>query len=47
MPLPSCGHGDVKIYTKTEYDTMIRKSGLTLITLEAQKKMRLHLVARK
>ena len=48
MPLAHlCGHGDVKIYTKTEYDTMIRKSGLTLITLEAQKKMRLHLVARK
>ena len=48
MPLAHlCGHGDVKIYTKPNTNTMIRKSGLTLITLEVQKRCGCNLVARK
>lgn len=42
-----CGHGDVRIYRKSEYLEMLAKAGLTPVTLEAQKKFRFHMVARK
>lgn len=48
MPLAHlCGHGDVRIYKKSEYLAMITKAGLTPVTLEAQKGFRFHMVARK
>lgn len=42
-----CGHGDVRIYKKSEYRAMLTQAGLVPLTLEAQKKFRVHVVARK
>ena len=42
-----CGHGDVRVYTQSEYRAMLTRAGLVPLTLEAQKKFRVHLVARK
>lgn len=42
-----CGHGDVRIYKISEYREMVTKAGLTPVTMEAQKKTRFHMVARK
>ncbi len=48
MPLAHLvGHGDVRVYKKSEYMEMITKAGLTPVTLEAQKKFRFHMVAKK
>lgn len=48
MPLANlCGHGDVRVYTKNEYRAMITRAGFVPVTLEAQKKFRFHMVARK
>lgn len=48
MPLSHlCGHGDVRIYKKKEYMEMITRAGLTPVVLEAQKKFRFHMVAKK
>ena len=48
MPLANLvGHGDVRAYTLDEVRTLCTASGLVPITLEAQRKFRLHLVARK
>ena len=41
------GHGDVRAYTLDEVRALCTAAGLVPITLEAQKKFRLHLVARK
>ena len=48
MPLANLvGHGDVRAYTTGEVRAFCTASGLVPVTLEAQKKFRLHLVARK
>ena len=48
MPLANLiGHGDVRAYTLDEVRALCTASGLVPVTLEAQKKFRLHLVARK
>lgn len=48
MPLVHlCGHGDVRVYKVAEYETMVKKAGLTPVTMEAQKKWRFHMVAKK
>ena len=48
MPLANLiGHGDVRAYTLDEVRALCTVSGLVPVTLEAQKKFRLHLVARK
>ncbi len=41
------GHGDVRAYTLDEVRAFCEASGLVPVKLEAQKKFRLHLVARK
>ncbi len=41
------GHGDVRIYKKSECEAMLKKAGLVPVTVEIRKKMRLHVVARK
>ena len=41
------GYGDVRAYTLDEVRALCTASGLVPVTLEAQKKFRLHLVARK
>ncbi|MBP3884602.1 MAG: methyltransferase domain-containing protein [Olsenella sp.] len=48
MPLANlAGHGDVRAYTLDEVRALCIKSGLVPVKLEAQRKFRLHLVARK
>ena len=48
MPLANLiGHGDVRAYTRDEVRSFCTVSGLVPVKLEAQKKFRLHLVARK
>jgi ubiquinone/menaquinone biosynthesis C-methylase UbiE len=48
MPLANLvGHGDVRAYTLDEVRAFCTASGLVPVTLEAQRKFRLHLVARK
>lgn len=50
IELPIChlfGHGDVKIHKVSEYQEMATKAGLVPITMEAQKKLRFHMVAKK
>ncbi len=48
MPLANlAGHGDVRAYTLDEVRTLCTASRLLPVTLEARKKFRLHLVARK
>ena len=48
MPLAHLfGHGDVRVYKKSEYLQMITQAGLTPVVLEAQKNFRCHVVARK
>ena len=48
MPLANLvGHGDVRAYTRDEVRAFCTASGLVPVKLEAQKKFRLHLVARK
>ncbi len=48
MPLANLvGHGDVRAYTLGEVRAFCTASGLVPATLEARKKFRLHLVARK
>ena len=48
MPLANLvGHGDVRAYTLDEVRALCTASGLVPLKLEAQKKFRLHLVARK
>lgn len=48
MPLANlCGHGDVRVYKKSEYETMLKKAGFTTISVNAEKKMRCHVVAVK
>ena len=48
MPLANLvGHGDVRAYTLDEVRAFCLAAGLVPITLEARKKFRLHLVARK
>ena len=48
MPLANLvGHGDVRAYTLGEVREFCESSGLTPITLQAQKKFRLHLVAQR
>ena len=48
MPLANlAGHGDVCAYTLDEVRAFCLTSGLVPVTLESQKKFRLHLVARK
>ena len=48
MPLANlAGHGDVRAYTLDEVRALCTAAGLVPVTLEAQKKFRLHLVARK
>jgi ubiquinone/menaquinone biosynthesis C-methylase UbiE len=48
MPLANLvGHGDVRAYTRNEVRAFSMAVGLQPVTLEAQKKFRLHLVACK
>ncbi len=48
MPLANLvGHGDVRAYTLDEVSALCTAAGLVPVKLEAQKKFRLHLVARK
>ena len=48
MPLANLiGHGDVRAYTLREVRALCTASGLVPATLEARRKFRLHLVARK
>lgn len=48
MPLANlCGHGDVKVYKKEEYKDMIKKAGFSSMMIQAEKKMRCHVVATK
>ena len=48
MPLANLvGHGDVRAYTLDEVRALCTAAGLVPVTLEARKKFRLHLVARK
>ena len=48
MPLANLvGHGDVRAYTRDEVRAFCMAVGLQPVALEAQKKFRLHLVARK
>ena len=48
MPLARlCGHGDVRILKVSEFRAMAEAAGLEVLTLEAQKSFRAHLVARK
>ena len=48
MPLARlCGHGDVRILKVSEFRAMAETAGLEVLTLEAQKSFRAHLVARK
>jgi hypothetical protein len=48
MPLANLvGHGDVRAYTRNEVQAFCAAAGLQPVTLEARKKFRLHLVARK
>ena len=48
MPLANlAGHGDVRAYTLDEVRAFCLTSDLVPVTLESQKKFRLHLVARK
>ena len=48
MPLANLvGHGDVRAYTTDEVHAFCTAAGLQPIKLEAQRKFRLHLVARK
>lgn len=48
MPLARlCGHGDVRILKVSEFRAMAEASGFEVLTMEAQKGFRAHLVARK
>jgi len=48
MPLANLiGHGDVKVHTMDEVRGYAKTAGFKIEKLEAQKKLRLHLVARK
>lgn len=48
MPIANLvGHGDVRCYTTDTIKSFVDTAGLSIIKLERQKKMRLHLVARK
>lgn len=48
MPLARlCGHGDVRILKVSEFRAMAGAAGFKVLTLEAQKGFRAHLVARK
>ena len=48
MPLANLfGHGDVKVYKKEEYKDMIKKAGFSSMMIQAEKKMRCHVVATK
>lgn len=48
MPLANLfGHGDVRILKVAEFREMAQHAGFTVLTMEAQKNFRAHLVARK
>lgn len=48
MPIANlAGHGDVRCYTLKQVRGFCEKAGLTVVTLEKRKGMRLHLVARR
>lgn len=48
MPLANLfGHGDVRILKVSVFRAMAEKAGFDVLSLEAQKKFRVHLVARK
>ena len=48
MPLAHlCGHGDVRMYSGAEFRKFAENTSFEVVSFEAQKKMRAHLVARK
>ena len=48
MPIANlCGHGDVRILKVSQFRAMAESAGFTVLTMEAQKNFRAHLVARK
>ena len=48
MPLANLfGHGDVRVRKVSEFRAMAEEAGLEMLSLEAQKKFRVHLVACK